>query len=432
MRLLVLSRTPWRRDNSFGNTYNNFFERMPDIEIANIYLADGTPERESFVSAYYQISESEMFKTLFRSNRVGKVVDPISKLDESANDNKVIENSSLFSKAFRFAKQNRLSLFFMVREFIWKHGNVDYESLYKFVEDFNPDAFFVPVYYASYVSEMVLNLKKRFDIPLLVESAVDVYTLKQFSLDPFFWINRIKVRKTVKRIYKEADIRYLISDKQKEDYSRIFNLSFNTLYKTPDPSRCLYPYSIHNGPIRFLFTGNIGSGRWKTLGKVAKALNETRNGHLDIYTATPITKRIKKALDIEGISSLHSAVSSSDVLNLQNSADVLIHVESFGLKDRLEVRYAISTKVMDYISDERCILAIGPADIASIELFEREDAAIIVSDKSRISEYIARLTKSHDRIGEYAVKSSLASKRLQQQHSAGEVIYNDLLAVLRN
>ena len=44
MRILVISRSPWRLDNSFGNTYSSIFRNMKDVEIANIYLSDGTPE----------------------------------------------------------------------------------------------------------------------------------------------------------------------------------------------------------------------------------------------------------------------------------------------------------------------------------------------------------------------------------------------------
>ena len=67
MKILVISRTPWRLDNSFGNTYSSIFSKIDDIEIAHIYLADGLPETEKVVKEYYQISESKIIKTFFKA-----------------------------------------------------------------------------------------------------------------------------------------------------------------------------------------------------------------------------------------------------------------------------------------------------------------------------------------------------------------------------
>ena len=76
MKILIISRSPWRLDNSFGNTYSSIFRDMKDIEIANIYLADGIPEYEPNVKAYFQVSEKQLMSNLrhsFSKNKVEKI-----------------------------------------------------------------------------------------------------------------------------------------------------------------------------------------------------------------------------------------------------------------------------------------------------------------------------------------------------------------------
>ena len=65
-----------------------------------------------------------------------------------------------------------------------------------------------------------------------------------------------------------------------------------------------------------------------------------------------------------------------------------MHVESFNLKNKLETRYAISTKVMDYISVGRCILAIGPSDIASTMYLDDRKLAYTARNKKDLLQIV--------------------------------------------
>ena len=77
MKILMLSQYPWKKDNSFGNTYSNIFGKLEDVEIAHIYMMDGVPDKEAVVKHYYQIPEKEVFQTSLKFwkkiNVVGRV-----------------------------------------------------------------------------------------------------------------------------------------------------------------------------------------------------------------------------------------------------------------------------------------------------------------------------------------------------------------------
>ena len=55
MKILVISNTPWSVDNSFGNSFSNIFEGIPDLKFANIYCRPGAPKNDLDMT-YYQIT----------------------------------------------------------------------------------------------------------------------------------------------------------------------------------------------------------------------------------------------------------------------------------------------------------------------------------------------------------------------------------------
>ena len=60
MKILILAPYPWRKDNSFGNSYSSIFGKIDNIEIAHVFLYNGTPDYEPNVVRYYQIPEQEV------------------------------------------------------------------------------------------------------------------------------------------------------------------------------------------------------------------------------------------------------------------------------------------------------------------------------------------------------------------------------------
>lgn len=415
MNILVISRTAWRKDNSFGNTYSNIFENMAGTRIANLYLGDGVPEiSNSNISDFYRISEKKVFGSIVKKrtkkNRVGEKVYP----EKQANDTK---DGDRYDKTLVRIKKIRWNLFYIIRELVWKIGQIDYDGILGFVNEFKPDIIFVSFYYAMYTNRMARFIRANYNAPMVLEAAVDIYTLKQFSLDPFFWINRLLIRNEVRRTIHASNRLYVISQEMKNDYSKFFNIDTRILYKFPEIERRTSDYQLkENGDLTYIYTGNISSGRWKSLAQLGDVLQESGAGKLYIYTRTPVSRQMRRKL---ANCVLMPAVDAEEVRRLQNSADVLVHVESFDLKDRLEVRYSISTKIMDYISAERCILAYGPAGIASVEYMRRNELALVCSSEDELRLTIGLIHYNKELILKYAgkcrdyCKDSMSKKDLQ-------------------
>ncbi len=426
--ILIISRSPWNKRNSFGNTYSNFFGDLENVQIGNVFLADGHPEYEKNVVSYFKISESQVISSVLKSrsykNRVGsyyKITENIICDNSNSKSMNVINNS----------KKLRFPLLYLLRELVWKIGQINYIDLFKYIKDLQPDLIFIPLNYAIYTNSLALKIKKQFNLPIILETSSDVYTLRQISFDPFFWFDRFLKRKIIKRIIDESSLMYVISEKQLREYSKIFSIPMKILMKRAKVGIEFINEKQISSPIKLLYTGNIGDGRCKILSIIASSIIQNGNSRLDIYTSTLLNKNQTKKIAIDGVSILHGQVSFSEVVELQSQADILIHVESFSLKNKLASRYSISTKIIDYISKGKCILSIGPRDIASIEYLTKNEISYVITKKSEIRSKLISLLNSPELIKNYGQKSMNFYKLLDMEQEKKD-FYSDIYNIVQN
>lgn len=420
MRILVVSCSPWRNDNNIGNTYTNIFKGIEDIEIAHICCGGGRPDTD-FVKYHLHISEKNILKNL---------INPKHKCCHTIKANRRDKKTATKgSKIYDFMRTHRLQLFFLLRDLIWIFKNWICDDLKNFVDDFKPDLIFAQFLDRSYLNEMLLFLKDYTKLPLVVYAWDDVYTLKQFSLSPYFWINRLLQRKKLRKIVKLSSLMYVISEKQKIEYDKAFGSNCKILYKGYDFAK-RPPYEIKNQPLKLVFSGNIGTGRYKTLEMIASALREINKDKvraiLYIYTATPFNYLMKRSLDYPESVRIMGFVSSEEIAIIQKEADILIHAESFDLKQRLKVRLSFSTKLVDYFYSARCIFAVGSRNLASIDYLSRNHGAVIAYKKSEIRYKLHRLINSPNAIKKYARKAWECGLNNHQIKMIQKTLQNDL------
>ncbi len=437
MKVLILSVDPWCHNNSFGNTYSNIFGRIENMEIAHVYLLDGLPDKEKNVVSYYQIPESKVIKSVFKPHcykySVGKKVLPITREAKvaiaSSEDNK---KKSVYNRLLDFGKQHHWHVMFAAREAAWRIGNINYEGLFSFIEQFNPDLFLLAYYYVYNSNHIAQRIAARFDVPMVTVMMMDHYSLKRVSWNPFFWLDRFAKRSVIRKLASRSELFLVISKKLKEELECALHVPCRILYKSPDEDRAYEEYKAGGECIKYLFTGNIYANRWKTLTMLVNELKKQGGGKLDIYTATPISKDIDNALNVDGVSKIHAPVSQETIIELQNKADVLVHVEAFDKYNKMLVRCAISTKIMDYLSVGRCILSIGPSDIASMEYLSENDLALSAGNQNQLAEIIKRINEDRSIIGRYAEKGRNYSTRTLSSSKMRRALYNDLQQVIDN
>lgn len=419
MNILIISNTPWSDDNSFGNSFSNIFAGIPNLKFANIYCRPGVPHNQ-FDMTYYQITEKSLLRNLKNKNHPsGKVIEP-----ESAS---CVEEKAL--SGFEQGRKMRWQIMFWARDLIWKLGRWCSPELKRFMDDFQPDIIFQPVYYSNYITEIALFAKKYTGKPMLGYISDDNYTLRQFSLSPLYWIDRLHKRRKVKAVIEQCEVLYVISDIQKQEYEKLFTPPCKILTKCADFSQEAPAWIPPENGIRMMFAGNIGTGRWQSLALISNAVERlTQEGHkiqFDIYTPTPLTKKMKTALQKQG-TTLHGPVSYDEILKLQKQAHVLVHAEGLSLKSRTAVHQSFSTKLVDFFTMGKCIFAIGTEDEASIAHLMANDAAVTASSKEEAYQKLKELCANPDMMYRYSVNAYECGRKHHDRAYMQTMVADDL------
>lgn len=419
MRILIISNTPWNDSNSFGSSFSNIFGGNPDYTIANVCCMPGTPDTE-VCSRFFQITERGIINSIRRKGTSsGKEIF----IDKNKND----RESTLVKKA----KILRWQIFFWGRDMIWATGKWRSKELDGFVKDFNPDLIVLPIYYSTYLNSIGSYIKNLTGKPVVGYISDDCYTMKQFSLSPFFWIDRFIKRRYVRKGIDICETLYTITETQKREYGEIFGDKCKVLFKGGEFSDFSHRKTTLNSPLKYIYTGNIGSGRWKTLALIGDAIAKTgNNAELVIYSQTPLSESDMKRLLRSGSVKFMGGIPPSEVKGVQRDADVLVHVESFELSERYKARLSFSTKVVDYLEAGRCILAVGWEKTGAIEYLSEHDAAYVITDRKEIDDRIAELSGNHEKIIEYGSKGFRTGKLYHQIDEIRGGLYKTLSEVI--
>ena len=381
MRVLIVSASPLKKEISSGGTFLNLFDGMPDVVCASICTRWGKPDPQ--VSRCFCITETMLIKNFLKKAPAGMVLDEAAVQSEKTTD-------TMQKNMLDFGRRHRWTVFFLLQNLLWSIGNWKSKQLQQFVADFQPDVIFTVLSSSIFLNNLILYVVALSNAKLVLYAWDNNYTLKLFMLSPLRWIKHFVERASMRKVVQKADLLYVISEIQKRDYEACFRRHCSVLTKGADFSEQPERKERYNEPIQLVYTGNIGLNRWKSLKIIADALESiNRNGvkaQLRIYTATPLSKKMEKAL-IRGESScVMGSVPAQDVPKIQRDADILVHVEAFDLKNRLLVRQSFSTKIVDYLKASRPILAVGPKDVASIEHLIRNNCAIVADNKEELEQ----------------------------------------------
>lgn len=432
MKILVISSTPWSSNNSFGNTYSNLFKDIPGLTFASIALNPVT-EVDPIVSSCFSISEKDLVENMLHVTR--KTGHEINLEILASRPISGSEAKKLDLSVKSFARKKRWMLLFWARDFIWKFGRWNSPDLRHYLDTVQPDLIFQPIYFVPHPNVIAQYVKRYTDAPMIGYVSDDVYTLHRFSLSPLFWIDRLIKRRKVKETIQQCELLYVISQLQKQEYEKIFRVPCKILTKSLDFS-CDPPVkSQYHSPLKLVFAGNIGTNRWKSLAMIADALEQINQSgvraQLYIYTTTPLTTKMEKALQRGMSSFVMGAVPASEILKIQTDADILVHVEALDLKNRLVVRQSFSTKLVDYFKAARLIFAVGPRDVASIQHLIDNDAAVVASNQKEIYVKLKKIIETPQIIADYGKKAYECGRKHHNKEAMQSMLKEDLVRIAR-
>ncbi|MDD3360194.1 MAG: hypothetical protein PHW34_00800 [Hespellia sp.] len=407
-KVLAISLSTWRKDSGI-HTQTDLFKFWDVDKVAQIYTKSDLPNTP-VCNQFFQISENAIIHSVLSRESVGRKVQNGDLADQKA----VAAEQQLYAKAHK----KKSWAMTVVREIVWKLGKWKTPALNQFIQKFDADVYFVPIYPVIYTAKIQQYILKKFPKPYVCYLADDNYSYMVCGKNPFAYIHRFFLRKVVKDLASNCDEMFTITKTEAKDTDKLFGTHSVVLTKGIDYSNLEYTLNIPNKPIKMVYTGNLLIGRASSLITISKALKninqEMEIATLDIYSPTVLDDEVMNWLNSNGCH-YRGAVPKDKVVEIQRNADIVVFVESLENEHRYAARLSFSTKLTDYFASGKCIFAIGDKDIAPIEYLRENDSAVIATDYSAVEGQLRMLVSSPEKIREYGKKAFDCGKRNHEE-----------------
>lgn len=387
-KILVISNNPFSTVNNNGKTLASLFDSYPSQKLAQLYFSQEDPKHPLF-NIFYRISDIDILRKIFHKTKsCGNEVFYRESFLENKNNLELKKNNKIPKNSF----------FRILREFIWSDRFWNSKELNLWLEKFNPDIVFLCAGDSGFAYKITNYIKKKFDSKLIVY-ITDDYVLPRKTISIFWWIRRNFIFSKMKNVINESDLFLTISEKMQKSYKQLFNKESIIALNTPSS---LLSDDLKQKDTRYkqilVYAGGLHYKRYVTLSLLAKAIyeyNKTQSSEnkvfLQIYSNSIPKESIKEKLCFENASDFLGSLNQEELKKVFNKADIMVHVEAFDKKSIEATRLSVSTKIPEYLSLGKPILAIGPSQIASMEYLE--DCSFCVNNKediyTKISEFLS-------------------------------------------
>lgn len=423
-KILIVSRLNWD-DASNSNTLTNLFENYDPKKIARIYIETKQPNTKC-CNRFYQISEFSLVKKLYKwRTKTGRVIITDSKRPMTIQYEATTKQEE---NAMKFVRGHRSWYFTLARDILWLLNGWKTKELEKFIKDFDPDIVWLdgsPLILMNRLNNYVNNVANKPAVTFLMD---DVYCYESCT-STWDKIYKFFLRRYVKKTVDHCQHIFVASQKMKEEYDRIFEVNSTFITKSFNTDKIQANVEKVHNPIRLVYLGNVLIGRLDSLIYIAECMKEINMDEqklqLSIYTNDVISEENHKRLLIDDGVKLCPPVTYSQVPEIISNCDVQVFVESLYSKNMSVARLSFSTKIIDYICSGKCILAVGPKDVAAIEYFKNEDAALVATSKMELMECLNKLSEP-DVIKEYAEKAVACGKQSHDRKLMDRKIYSTI------
>ncbi len=386
MRVLIISRTPWDEGNSFGNTFSCLFGGMENVEIYNICCQNGELT-SPLVRSALQITEKSIVKALLQGQPVAK---EMTRCPEAA------ASGSNKASLMGVVKQMMPNVGYVIRDAIWKCGGWKSSAeLADFLKSAAPDVLYLPIYRSGYMCDFQNYIIDLLRIPAVGHITDDVYSLPSgFFVSPLNYLYQLRMQRKLKQLIAKCSYLEVFAENMQREYARLFGKECYLIGKGIDVSQVRvknYRYPEPDREIRFLYTGMIGTRRWKLLCDIGDAIS--RGGYharVDIYTGTELCGTMLREINKRPALHLNGFVPPARLAEIRAQADYMVHVEGADAHSIYETRMSFSTKIIDCLQADKPLFAYGSPEVNSIEVLRNHRIAI-VADSDSIDDVLRRL-----------------------------------------
>ncbi|MBS1520087.1 MAG: hypothetical protein JST50_03735 [Bacteroidetes bacterium] len=371
--LLITSNVP-NDDNATNITIKNMFSEWPLDKVAIVYISldKNTPQTNYPV---FHISDIKYIRKK-QSDRKGLM----KALRSSKSEVKGVSGAAA-DKSMKGSILNYIHTIASSHKALlpYKYGS----ALDRFIADFSPGIIYSPLQSMS-IMDIACKISDRIKVPI-VPHFMDDWPNTIYEGDPLLVIPRLRKAQLLRRVFKRSEISIVISEKMAREYQTEYRKEFVALMNCVDIHEPVRTDRPANGNLIFSYFGGLHLLRWQTLKLFFESLKKnpayaSHQSELRIYAPDADRDRYKHEFAHLGGVIFCDRISQGELIGAMQRSTYLVHVESFDEKIKQYTRLSISTKIPEYLAAQKPIIAIGPADIASIEYLRDNDCAHVISD----------------------------------------------------
>ncbi|KAB3534735.1 glycosyltransferase family 4 protein [Alkaliphilus pronyensis] len=420
-RVIVISNSAFSKTKNNGKTLASFFSKFDYSEVAQLYFNHEKPTSDYF-KKYYRITDIDILKSLILRHSPGQVVNFESKIETNNTYRGRYKKGYLRNEFFR-----------IIREIAWISKKWKNENLNEWLDDFEPQIVFLCAGDTGFAYDIANYIQKRYKAKL-VTYITDDYILPRNTISLFWWLRRYYILKKMKNIVQKSDLLITISEEMSSIYKELFNKDSILAMNMTESMKLNDVEIVENDVMKLVYAGGLHFNRFENINLLAKAIKKINceNGKekllLEVYSGYEPDQEIKKLINVEGASKFCGSLNQNELKSVLNNCDITVHVESFNKKSIESTRLSISTKIPEYLSLNKPILAIGPKEVASMSYLM--DVALCVNNPEDIYIELKRL------ITDKALRHNLANEgrlKYEMNHNKDSVStklaneFNDLI-----
>lgn len=378
-RILIISNNALSQTANNGKTIESLFEKANNESIAQLYFREEIPDSK-ICTNFFKVTERDILCKKSKN---------VENKDSSISSN-TIKNTN--SKLTNIQKNSFLQF---VREIIWKTNFWKSKKMIEWLDTFHPNIIFFVAGDSFFAYDIMHFIKKRYNSKLILYFTDDYVLRKEY--DSFLERKMVHhLKNKVKKTIEEANIFITISDKMKKDYFNIFGKDSIICRNKVQPMKFIENFEDYTS-LKLIYAGSLYYGRDTVLLSIAETLDKiniekNQKHELLIFTGSNLSNDQFEQFNKFKSLRLGGFLNKEQLYEKLTESNILIFVESFDKKYIDKTKYSFSTKIPEYLSLNRCILAIGPKTIGSMEYLS--ESAYCINSLTDINEKIKHLIQN--------------------------------------
>lgn len=388
MRVLIISHSVLNENTNMGKTLLAQFAGWDPQELAQLYVHSGVPHNKA-CGRYYSFSDVDAVKSVLLRTHHGR-----SYRAEGIEPDAGNADSALLEKVYVNARRRKLRTY-VLRDLIWSCANWRGKHLRHWLNDFAPELIYLVPGDYGFTYALGHWVAKLLKIPMIVSCMDDYFIYNPFGTNLAGKAWKSLYMRKVNRAMGSAAYIQTICGSMAQEYEKLFQRPCFALYSSAEKQE-IEP--VQN-PECISYVGNIGLGRAQQLcdmGKVLMSLDlPGAPKRIDVYSGEKRPELLALMTPENGIN-FHGAIPAAQVPEVYAKSIAAIHTESFE-EDAVErVRYSVSTKIAELLSHGPCVLAYGPAQIASVSYLAQSKAAFVANSPEELKSVLIHMITDGD------------------------------------